>query len=363
MKKIYKKIPLEVSIHLRYLHQDKGVKLADLCKRYKQYSKTSIFMHSKLPLGEAKKDGRHSNRGRPQKLQDRDKRRLVNSLLKLRKEYGNCSSVHVQQEAGLHFVSNRTILRTFKKEGYGYTQCRRKGILVNDDLQKRLNFARRYKKVPESLWKEGISFYLDGTSWVHKRNPNGDARTSRTRMWKKKGESLDKQCTAKGKKEGTGGSTAKFMVAIAYGKGIIKCHQYNENINGELFAEFIKEKFDDMFNSSANSRGRLFLQDGDPSQNSAVAKDAMEKVNCRVFKIPPRSPDLNPIENIFHLVGKQLKKDALEKNIAKELFLAFSNRVKRTMLNFPSEIIDRTIASMPKRIDMVIKNKGMRTKY
>ncbi len=27
------------------------------------------------------------------------------------------------------------------------------------------------------------------------------------------------------------------------------------------------------------------------------------------FSIPPRSPDLNPIENIFHLVGKKRKKD------------------------------------------------------
>ena len=363
MKKKYKKIPLQVSIHLRYLHQDKGEKVVDLCKRYHDYSKTSIFRHCKLSLMEIKKDGRHSNRGRPQKLQERDKRKVVNSLVKLRKEYGNCSSVHVQQEAGLNYVSNRTILRTLKKEGYGYTQCRRKGILLNEDLQKRLIFARKCKRLPESLWKEGISFYLDGTSWAHKKNPNISARTSRTRIWKKKGESLHKDCTAKGKKEGTGGSTAKFMVAIAYGKGIIKCHQYNEHINGELFAEFIKEKFDNMFQSSANPRGRLFLQDGCPSQYSALAQEAMDKMNCRLFKIPARSPDLNPIENIFHLVGKQLKKDAVEKNLTNESFIAFSNRVKRTMLNFPSDIIDKTIASMPKRINMVIKNKGMRTKY
>ena len=363
MKRIYKKLPVEVSIHVRYLHQDKGDKVVDICKRYSEFSKTSIFRHCKLPLGEAKKDRRHSNRGRPKKLQPRDKRVIAKSLLKLRKEYGTCSSVDIQEDAGLQFVSNRTVIRSLKEQGYGYTQCRRKGILLQEDLVKRMNFARKCKKVSDSLWKDGISFYLDGTSWVHKTNPNRHVRTARTRMWKKKGESLHKDCTAKGKKEGTGGSTAKFMVAIAYGKGIIKCHQYNENINGELFSQFINENFDGMFNCSANPKGRLFLQDGDPSQNSAVAKDAMDIVNCKVFKIPPRSPDLNPIENIFHLVGKQIKKDACEKKITKETFFAFSNRVKRTMLKFPSDVIDKTIASMPKRIAMVIKNKGMRTKY
>jgi len=358
-----KKMPIEVSVHIRYLHQDKGDKIIDICKRYPVFSKTAIFRHCKLPLGEGKKDGRHLNCGRPKKLLPRDERMLEKSLLKLRKEYGTCSSIQIQDEAGLQCISNRTVIRCLRKLGYGYTQCRRKGILLQEDLQKRLKFARKCQNVPNSLWKEGISFYLDGTSWVHKTNPNSHVRTARTRMWKKKGEGLHKDCTSKGKKEGTGGRTAKFMVAIAYGKGIIKCYQYQDHINGELFSEFIKQNFNHMFASSANPTGRLFLQDGDPSQNSAVARDAMDSVNCKLFKIPARSPDLNPIENIFHLVGKQLKSDACEKNITKETFVAFSNRVKQTMVNFPSEIIDKTIASMPKRVAMVIKNRGMRTKY
>ena len=30
----YKQIPLETSIHLKYLHQDKGLTVPELCKRY-----------------------------------------------------------------------------------------------------------------------------------------------------------------------------------------------------------------------------------------------------------------------------------------------------------------------------------------
>ena len=41
-----------------------------------------------------------------------------------------------------------------------------------------------------------------------------------------------------------------------------------------------------------NQSGKLFLQDEDPSQNSALAREAMEAVGCRLFKIPARSPDL-----------------------------------------------------------------------
>ena len=57
-KKKYKNIPLEMSIHLRYLHQDLGCSLAQLRKRYQSYSKTSIFRYVKLPVESVKGDGR-----------------------------------------------------------------------------------------------------------------------------------------------------------------------------------------------------------------------------------------------------------------------------------------------------------------
>ena len=59
-----------------------------------------------------------------------------------------------------------------------------------------------------------------------------------------------------------------------------------------------------MFIKAAKGEGRLFLQDGDPCQNSGMAKEAMLRVNATLFPIPPRSPDLNPIENFFHLCPK-----------------------------------------------------------
>ena len=168
--------------------------------------------------------------------------------------------------------------------------------------------------------------------------------------------------TAKGKKEGTGGRVARFMVTVVHGKGVIKCHHYNGNINAETFADFVKEHFPEMFKSGNNTKGRLFLQDGDPSQNSRMAQDAMDAIPCRLLKIPDRSPDLNPIENAFHLVGKQLRKDAIEKNISKENFQQFCWRIKKNLLSFYPAIVSKTIESMNKRVDAIIASKGERIK-
>ena len=61
----------------------------------------------------------------------------------------------------------------------------------------------------------------------------------------------------------------------------------------------------------------------------------MVKVGCKVFAIPLRSPDINPIENIFHLVSKELKENALRDGIEYEsykqgLCREMHNNIKKT---------------------------------
>ena len=89
----------------------------------------------------------------------------------------------------------------------------------------------------------------------------------------------------------------------------------------------------------------------------------MEKAECRLFKTTARSPDLNPIENVFHLIGKKFREDAVSRNRAKETFRQFSKRIIYTVLAFPTNVINKTIESMPRRIDNVIRYQGQRTKY
>ena len=82
-----------------------------------------------------------------------------------------------------------------------------------------------------------------------------------------------------------------------------------------IVCKVIKIYFKQTFRRSANPHGKLFLQDGDPSKNSRHAKRPMDRIGVRVFNIPPRSPDCNPIENVFNVVKQQLHQQALEREI------------------------------------------------
>jgi transposase len=61
-----------------------------------------------------------------------------------------------------------------------------------------------------------------------------------------------------------------------------------------------------MYGDADKDHVDYFLQDGDPSQNSRIAMKALESVKAKLFAIPPRSPVLNPIENVFHLANSAL---------------------------------------------------------
>ena len=127
------------------------------------------------------------------------------------------------------------------------------------------------------------------------------------------------------------------MVGISHSDGVVLCDQYSGAISGQKFAKIVEESFPRAFQNSINPQRKLFLMDGCPRHNSAKARKAITKVGGMIFKIPARSPDLDPIEDFFNIVAKDLKKQAVVNNIRKETFEQFSERVKQTMLAFPVE--------------------------
>ena len=134
-------------------------------------------------------------------------------------------------------------------------------------------------------------------------------------------------------------------------------------MNGRYFSAFINKHFDRLFAAADKGCTRTFLQDGDPSQNSALARAAMQRTNSTLVKLCRRSPDLAVIENVFPMVSRMLKIQALQQQLRRETFEQFKNRVISTFHSIPVETVNNLIRSTPKRIDMVIRNKGKRIKH
>ncbi len=72
------------------------------------------------------------------------------------------------------------------------------------------------------------------------------------------------------------------------------------------------------------------------------------------MKWPALSPDLNCIENVWELLEMQLRKRRMYPRNPVELFHILMNLWN----NLPDSYFRNLVASMPKRIKMVRKNRG-----
>ena len=185
-----------------------------------------------------------------------------------------------------------------KSAGFDYLTARKKGVLTSRDRTKRKSFAQQCQKILSTkpgFFSGNIAFYLDGVSLVYRTQPLSDALAPRGRVWRRKSEGL--QLTAKGSKTRT---RLHLLVAISHNNGVVLVEEY-EKITGTYFAEFVKNKLPALLSRKCGRK--WFIMDNDPSQRSLAAKTAIKEEGCELFCIPERSPDLNPIENMFHIVN------------------------------------------------------------
>ena len=104
--------------------------------------------------------------------------------------------------------------------------------------------------------------YLDGTEFVYKKKSIEQATAPATSKWRQINEGLQIGSTSRVSKEGV--RQVRFILAIAYSKGIILREQYFGRLSGATMADIALEHFPSMFERSANPRAKWFLQDGCP---------------------------------------------------------------------------------------------------
>ena len=364
----YNKISPEQSYSLRALRQVSKVPVAVIIRTHKtklrKVPKSTIYRHSKLPLCEQKVDGRIKNRnaGRSSLLENRHKSRVIREIQRFRgmDVDFNAKELFAELVDSLPEMHRTTFCRALNKWGYHYLTNLRKGILSEKDYKQRVQYAKTIKSrfsTPEeqlSFWRSIM--FVDVVGFQYKTNPYDLATTPKAKSWRTKSEFL--KITRKGAKEGV--RTIKYLVGITHGKGVTMCVKMPSTFTGAYFAHVIALGHFEQGLTEA----RIILQDNDKVQNEKLhALKAFERKNISLEKIPPRSPDVNIIENLFANVKRQLNEAAKQQKLKYETEDAFEIRVDDTLNNFSVAATNKLIDSLPKRIDLIIAGSGHRIKY
>ncbi len=198
---------------------------------------------------------------------------------------------------------------------------------------------------------------------MHKTNPYQDALTPRGRIWRKSSEGL--KFTTKGSKVLAGGRRLHLLVGVTHGLGVTVAEEYTK-MDGSYFGRFIQTTMERSLGDIAVQKDKerlIFVMDNDPSQNSKVAKVALEDIGAELQAIPPRFLQINQSVYVFHNVRITLRQRALEERIERENVIAFKNRILGVLANLDTGKIDRTIETMNDCLKLIIKSGGCRTKY
>ena len=359
----------QLSSRVRCMYQVGGISVREMMNKKKypnlaKYSRATLYRHAVKPLDEVTHDKRHQNRGRPRKSTERDVRKIKRQVLVCREHYGSFSSRDLQVECGMDkSMSNLTFRRILKENKIRWLNTRKKGVLSKKDMKLRRKWYRksvRHNGLSKQFWQEGIAMYVDAVGFQYKRNPYDLARSLGKKEWRRVDEGLHYACTSKGCKEGK--VQVRFMVGMTYNEGVTMCVPLRKKMSGAYFAEIIDKHLTKALDASCN-RSRRILQDGCPCQNSRQARRRLDRRNIKLLKIPPRSPDLNPIENLFNQIRGVIKKSSLNGHITRETREEFTERAQNLIKSFDVERINNLIDSMPKRLKYLDLLRGQRTRY
>jgi len=223
-------------------------------------------------------------------------------------------------------ISESTVCRRLNGSGYVYGNYAKKPILTEKHKKERLAWAKEHidydwSKVifsdEMSIWKDRYAdkcWYITGNQKIKRMEPH----PIKVHIW---------GCITLG--------------------GFEKYSIFTENQDADKYEEILFEHLLPIYTDNF-----IFQQDNSPVHTSIKIKHFFKKFNIKIIKFPAKSPDLNPIENLWHIIKHNMSKLS---NVTNDNFV---EKIRICCNNIDYSIIFNTISSMHIRIIKVISNNG-----
>ena len=169
---------------------------------------------------------------------------------------------------------------------------------------------------------------------------------------RKNGERLYPQCVERTVKFG-GGVMVSRMISSA---GVWPIVRFHGNINASLYKEFLRQ------HALSHLRKEtveipVFMHDNAPYHKGKTVSSFLENEGIAVMKWPPQSPDMNPQENVWKIIGEKAQ------NWNPQIIDDLWGFLKEEWESITTTFCKKLIGSWSRRCNEVIQCKGKFTKY
>ncbi|GBL77601.1 hypothetical protein AVEN_152851-1 [Araneus ventricosus] len=103
----------------------------------------------------------------------------------------------------------------------------------------------------------------------------------------------------------------------------------------------------------------IFMDDNAHPHRGRLVRSYLESETIPQMPWPARSPDLNPIENVWDMLGRRIA----GRNVPPGTLHELQQALLQEWALLPQQAINDTIASMPRRCQACISARGYHTRY
>lgn len=279
--------------------------------------------------------------GRPRQTDSELDARIVNAALK----DPSVTSDELTAEAN---VSRWTIQRRLKEAGLKSRKRPSTVELSDRHKRTRLTWAMKHCHWNAPQWRRVV--------WSDEASVRLRGKDGRLRLWVRSDKEIPSEL---GQLCRQGGGWLLIWGAIWLG-GRSELVIQRETMNSERYRQVLENQiYPISFHLGDPSTDWLLMDDNAPPHRSLLIRQFKESSGLRSFEWPPASPDLNPIENVWGMLKKRIRRQLKPSDSLNDLERLL--RIEWSQLN--QEKIDRLIQSMPRRVKSVIEKCGSNTKY
>lgn len=323
-----------ISLYLRAQIREKSRGGASAQALAEEYGIHVATVHRIISEGER----RTPRRGRPLKTTSIQRRRIVAYI-----RQNPLSSAEAAARACGISISGQTVRRILRVNSIQHIRIRPSLVLPPQTLAARLLFAQSHVSWSQSTWDRviftdekkfnlvGTDSYVSAWSLQHQRYEISRIQPSR----------------------------ASLMVWGAISSvGTLHLLSTDPSINAQSYVNMLENDFFHVMDYDLPDNV-IWMHDNAPAHRAAHTKEYFERKGIEVLQWPARSPDLNPIENVWGILSQKVYANGRTFSNKEDLWEAVSAEWRQIR----HETIKNLYDSMPKRMVDVLQANGQRIKY
>jgi len=275
------------------------------------------------------------NSGRPPKLNESDWN-LIKTTVKKRKFVNAKSLANIVSNQHQKVVSDRTIQRTLNNHNYEHKEPKVIPFLTPEHKAARVVWAQKHLKDTwdKTIFTDEASFWLD-ENHVKRWMPAEEVYYNAQRKYPPK---------------------LQVWAGISK-KGVFGPIIFKENMNGELYTDILNYVWSDIYDKFKFTTNWRFQKDNDSKHTCFLADYFFVKHRVRLLDWVSNSPDLNPIENFWAMVKREV--EIMNPRTLDQLEDCIEEAFEKIRFSAVCSLVD----SMPNRLKQCIERNGEKTDY